>query len=104
VAQLYPQALGSLFIASYDSQGYGGGILTRPHAGKLLLDSYVTSEGQSVSMSWCRAHSGLVTRHYFPSEGFCQKIASLSLWGALSDERSGLSFVFQSVIICLHEH
>jgi hypothetical protein len=24
VAQLYPQALGSLFIASFDSQGYGG--------------------------------------------------------------------------------
>jgi hypothetical protein len=26
VAQLYPQALGSLYVASYDSQGYGGGI------------------------------------------------------------------------------
>jgi hypothetical protein len=25
VAQLYPQALGSLFIAFYDSQGYSGG-------------------------------------------------------------------------------
>jgi hypothetical protein len=31
VAQLYPQALGSLFIASYDSQGYGGGIITSLH-------------------------------------------------------------------------
>jgi hypothetical protein len=31
VAQLYPRALGSLFVASYDSQGYGGGILTRLH-------------------------------------------------------------------------
>jgi hypothetical protein len=29
VAQLYPRALGSLFFASYDSQGYGGVILTR---------------------------------------------------------------------------
>jgi hypothetical protein len=29
VAQLYLQALGSLFVAPYDSQGYGGGILTR---------------------------------------------------------------------------
>jgi hypothetical protein len=28
VAQLYPQALGSLFVASYDSQRYGGVILT----------------------------------------------------------------------------
>jgi hypothetical protein len=33
VAQLYPQALGSLFVAFYDSQGYGGDILTRLHTG-----------------------------------------------------------------------
>jgi hypothetical protein len=33
VAQLYPRALGSIFVASYDSQGYGGGILTRLHTG-----------------------------------------------------------------------
>jgi hypothetical protein len=26
VARLQPQALGSLFVASYDAQGYGGGI------------------------------------------------------------------------------
>jgi hypothetical protein len=31
VAQLYPRELGSLFVASYDSQGYRGGILTRLH-------------------------------------------------------------------------
>jgi hypothetical protein len=28
MARLYSQALGSLFVASYDSQGYGGGIRT----------------------------------------------------------------------------
>jgi hypothetical protein len=28
VAQLYPQAVGSLFVASYDSQGYGRFIRT----------------------------------------------------------------------------
>jgi hypothetical protein len=33
VAKLYPRALGSLYVASYDSQGYGGGILTRLHTG-----------------------------------------------------------------------
>jgi hypothetical protein len=33
VAQLYPQAPGSLSVASYDSQGYGGFILTRLHIG-----------------------------------------------------------------------
>jgi hypothetical protein len=31
VAQLYPRVLGSIFVASYNSQGYGGGILTRLH-------------------------------------------------------------------------
>jgi hypothetical protein len=31
VVQLYPQALGSLFVASYHSQGYGGGIRTCLH-------------------------------------------------------------------------
>jgi hypothetical protein len=29
--QLYPQAPGSLFVAFYWSQGYGGGILIRLH-------------------------------------------------------------------------
>jgi hypothetical protein len=33
VAQLNSQALGSLFVASYDSQGYGGGIRPCLHTG-----------------------------------------------------------------------
>jgi hypothetical protein len=33
VAQLYPQTLGSVFVAFYDSQGYGGGSWTYPHMG-----------------------------------------------------------------------
>jgi hypothetical protein len=33
VAQLYPQAQDSLFIAFYDSQGYGRGILARLNTG-----------------------------------------------------------------------
>jgi hypothetical protein len=37
VAQLYPRALGSLFVFSYDSQGYGGGILNRLHTGQLKI-------------------------------------------------------------------
>jgi hypothetical protein len=32
VARLYTQALNYLFVASYDSQGYGGGIRTRLQA------------------------------------------------------------------------
>jgi hypothetical protein len=31
IAQLYPQALGSLFVAYNDWQGYGGGILICHH-------------------------------------------------------------------------
>jgi hypothetical protein len=37
VAQLYPQALGSLFVISYDSQGYGGGVRTGLHRGFTIL-------------------------------------------------------------------
>jgi hypothetical protein len=36
MAQLYPRALGSLFVAFYNSQGYDGGILTRLHTGPHL--------------------------------------------------------------------
>jgi hypothetical protein len=32
------------------------------------------------------------------------KCVVLSLWGALSDERAGLSFVSHSLVICLYVH
>jgi hypothetical protein len=31
-----PRALGSLFVASYESQGYGGGIITRLHKSQIF--------------------------------------------------------------------
>jgi hypothetical protein len=34
VAQFFPPGTGFLFVAPYDSQGYGEGILTRLHTGK----------------------------------------------------------------------
>jgi hypothetical protein len=37
VARLYPQVSGSLFVASYNSQGYGGAIRPRLHTGVVLL-------------------------------------------------------------------
>jgi hypothetical protein len=37
VAQLYPWALGFLSVASYDSQGYSGGILTRLYMGLVSI-------------------------------------------------------------------
>jgi hypothetical protein len=47
VVQLYPQALGSLFVASYDSQGYDGGIRTHLHTADSSSSSL--SQGQSQS-------------------------------------------------------
>jgi hypothetical protein len=38
VARLYPQALGSRFVTSYDSEGYGGGIRHRLDMGCLHSD------------------------------------------------------------------
>jgi hypothetical protein len=47
VARLYPQALGSLFVASYVSQGYSGSIPTRLHTGfncySFWVSCYITS-------------------------------------------------------------
>jgi hypothetical protein len=46
VAQLYPWALGSLFIASYDMQGYSGGVLNHLNMG------YFLSHRNKISASW----------------------------------------------------
>jgi hypothetical protein len=59
VGQLYPQALGSLFIASYNLQGYSGGIQTCHHEGSTNVKVKVTSQlmvSQSVSPGvWARS-------------------------------------------------
>jgi hypothetical protein len=41
VAQLYPQARGSLYIAFYGPQGYCGDIVTRLHTG--IMPAYIDS-------------------------------------------------------------
>jgi hypothetical protein len=48
----------SLFVASYDSQGYGGGIRNPLHTGHSQSQSHIATDGQSVCLSWCRAPSG----------------------------------------------
>jgi hypothetical protein len=60
-----------------------------PSSSKSKSDSsYVSTDGQSASLSWCQA----------PISGsrsnicYCQTVAGLLLWGNLSDERTGLSF------------
>jgi hypothetical protein len=50
--------------------------------------SYVTTDGQSASLSWCQAPIwGTI-----PDFCYCQTVAGLLMWGALSDQRMGLSF------------
>jgi hypothetical protein len=50
--------------------------------------SYITTDGQSASLSWNKAPIwGLGPDLYY-----CQTVAGLFMWGALSDERTSLSF------------
>jgi hypothetical protein len=51
-------------------------------------ESYVTTDGQSASLSWNKAPVwGLRPDFYYR-----RAVAGLLMWGALSDERTGLSF------------
>jgi hypothetical protein len=51
-------------------------------------ESYNTTDGQSASLSWNKAPIwGLRPDFYY-----CQTIEVSLIWGALSDERTGLSF------------
>jgi hypothetical protein len=50
VAPLYPWALGSLFVASYDSQGSGGGIALRSHIGLKLFEDL--DAGVEINSAW----------------------------------------------------
>jgi hypothetical protein len=55
--------------------------------------NYVTTDGQSASLSWNKASIwGLRPDIYY-----CQTVAGLLIWGALSDERTGLSFASVTV-------
>jgi hypothetical protein len=54
----------------------------------LESESYITTDGQSASPSWNKAYVwGLRPDFYY-----CQPVADLLMWGALTDERTGLSF------------
>jgi hypothetical protein len=54
----------------------------------LSLESYVTIDGQSAGLSWTKAPIwGLRPDFYY-----CQTIAGLLMWAALSNDRTCLSF------------
>jgi hypothetical protein len=103
VAQLYPQTLGSLFVASYDSQGYGGGIRTRLRAGRTLTKlslspslSHIATDGQSLCLSWCRAPSGAHDQILVTLWRYCFVLGGggRPLW------REGGSVFCQSLSVC----
>jgi hypothetical protein len=70
VAQLYPQALGSLVVACYNSQGYGGSVRTHLHADVKVKITLRLTASQSVSLE-VELHLGLMTRYllFFDSYG-----------------------------------
>jgi hypothetical protein len=51
-------------------------------------ETYITTDGQSTSLSWNKAPIWDLRPHFY----YCQTVAGLLMWGALSDERTGLSF------------
>jgi hypothetical protein len=55
--------------------------------------SYVTTDGQSASLSWTKASNWDLRLDFY----YCQTVAGLLMWGALSDERTGLSFTIAAV-------
>jgi hypothetical protein len=74
VAQLYPHALGSLYVASCDSglwwrysnppptcRPRPSYIFPSGQDGPVQSQSHVTTDGQSISMSWCLVHCTLNT-------------------------------------------
>jgi hypothetical protein len=51
-------------------------------------DSYVTTDDQSASLPWNKAPIWGLRPYLY----YCQTVAGLLMWGALSGERTGLSF------------
>jgi hypothetical protein len=67
---------------------------------KSQSQNYVTTDGQSASLSWNKAPIWGLR----PDFHYCQTIAGLLIWGALSDEGTGLSFTMYNIqyIYILH--
>jgi hypothetical protein len=51
-------------------------------------ESYATTDSQSASLSWNKAPIWGLRQDFY----YCQTVASLLMWGDLSDERMGVSF------------
>jgi hypothetical protein len=65
---------------------------SRTETTRFESESYVTTDGQSARLSWNKAP----IRGLRPGFYYSQTVAGLLMWGALSDERTGLSFTIAS--------
>jgi hypothetical protein len=54
--------------------------------------SYITTDSQSASLSWCQAP----IRGIRPDFYYYQRVAGVLMWSALSDERTGLPFIISA--------
>jgi hypothetical protein len=75
----------SLFVASYDSQGHGGGIRPRLHTGLFppwtnQSQSHFATDSQSVCLSWCRAPSGAHDQIFIFHESYSPVHMGRPLW------------------------
>jgi hypothetical protein len=61
----------------------------RPHwpSATVESESYVMTDGQSANLSWCQAPIWGPRPDFY----YCQTLAGLLLWVALSEDRTGLS-------------
>jgi hypothetical protein len=78
VDQLYPRALGSLFVSSYDSQGYAGGIRSSLHTGinsLLLTVLLITSRHGQYRKHPVSIVNLLLRAHSFPRERVYRAVA-----------------------------
>jgi hypothetical protein len=64
-------------------------ILTLQTPSRSQSQRYVTTDGQSASLSWNKAPTIWGLR---PDFYYCLTVTGFLMWGALSDERTGLSF------------
>jgi hypothetical protein len=64
-------------------------VLTEAEGSLPESESYITTDGQSASLSWNNAPIWSLR----PDSYYCQTVAVLLIWGALSVKRTGLSFI-----------
>jgi hypothetical protein len=90
---------GPHYIGPASTSNWPGNEIVKLKFSQSQSQSYFATDSQSVITSWCRARFGNFDQRLFLFFFFFfLKVTVLSFGGALSDERSGLSFVsLQSV-------